>query len=92
MDIALTRQLVGAAVNGKARDVEYREDPLFHIQIPLSWPGVDAQILDPRNTWADKAAFDERARKVAMDFSQHFDKVFGNKNIDPEIVAQCPGK
>lgn len=92
MDINLTRRLVEAALNGELEEVEYREDHLFHILVPTSCPGVDATILNPKNTWEDKAAFDERAQKLAADFSNSFDKAYGNKNIDAEIVAQCPGK
>lgn len=92
MDINLTRQLVNAALNGDLNNVEYDEDPLFHIMIPKSCPGVDAEILIARNTWTDKKAYDERANKLAGEFAAHFDKAYGNKNLDPEIVNQCPGK
>lgn len=92
MDINLTRRLVEAALNGELEEVEYHEDTLLHILVPTSCPGVDATILNPKNTWEDKAAFDQRAQKLAADFSNYFDKAYGNKNIDAEIVAQCPGK
>jgi len=92
MDIDITRALVHAALSGMLNDVEYEEDPVFHIMVPMTCPDVNSQILNPRNTWEDKAAFDLRARKLASDFSTHFDKAYGNKGIDPEVVRQCPGK
>lgn len=73
------------------KDVEYDEDPLFHIWVPRTCPGVDTTILNPRNTWADKDAFDRQARKLAEDFRAYFDKVYAKKGIDPAIAAQCPG-
>jgi phosphoenolpyruvate carboxykinase (ATP) len=92
MDINVTRELVHAALSGMLEDVEYDEDPLFHILVPRDCPGVQCEILNPRNTWADKAMFDQRATKLAHDFSKAFDKTYGNKNLDPAIVCQCPGK
>lgn len=92
MDIDITRSLVHAALSGELQEVEYAEDPLFHILRPLSCPNVPSEILNPRNTWADKEAFDRRAVKLANDFCAFFDKTYGNKGIDPEVVRQCPGK
>ena len=92
MDIDITRALVHAALSGMLADVECEEDPVFHIMVPKTCLGVESEILNPRNTWEDKEAFDERARKLASDFSAHFDKAYGNKGIDPDVVRQCPGK
>jgi phosphoenolpyruvate carboxykinase (ATP) len=92
MDIDITRSVVHCALCGHLRDLEYEEDPLFHILVPRSCPSVPADILKPRNTWQDREAFDQRARKLAGDFSAHFDRAYGNKGIDPVVVSQCPGK
>ena len=93
MDIRLTRAMVEAALNGSLKNVEYDTDPVFHLHIPTTCPGVtDASILNPRNTWTDKDAFDQRARKLAGEFAAHFEKAYGNKHIDPEVAAQCPGR
>jgi phosphoenolpyruvate carboxykinase (ATP) len=92
MDINVTRQLVHAALSGMLEDVEYDEAPLFHILVPRDCPGVQCEILNPRNTWADKAMFDQRARKLASDFGKAFDKTYGNKGLDPAVICQCPGK
>ena len=92
MDIALTREVVNAALSGQLEDVEYKVDPLFHYLVPKQCPGVPSEVLFPRNTWEDKDAFDARARKLAADFSAHFDKTYGGSNIDPAVARQCPGK
>jgi phosphoenolpyruvate carboxykinase (ATP) len=92
MDIDVTRAVVHAALSGDLDEMEYNEDFLFHTLVPRSCPGVECEILNPRNTWADKEAFDLRAKKLASDFSKHFDKVYGTKGIDREVIAQCPGK
>jgi len=92
MDINLTREIVNAALSGQLNNVEYVEDTTFHILVPRQCPGVPSDVLFPRNTWADGDAYDARARKLASDFSAHFDKAYGDKNIDPAIARQCPGK
>jgi phosphoenolpyruvate carboxykinase (ATP) len=92
MDINLTREIVNAALSGKLQDVEYAPDDTFHILIPKSCPGVPSEVLFPKNTWQDKAAYDARALKLAQDFCDHFDKAYGDKNIDAAVVRECPGK
>ena len=92
MDINLTRAMVSAALGGALEDVEYVEDPLFHVAIPKSCPGVPDEVLFPKNTWDDKGAFEDRANKLASEFSAFFDKAYGNKGIDPAVASQCPGK
>ncbi|UCC92132.1 MAG: phosphoenolpyruvate carboxykinase (ATP) [Candidatus Aenigmatarchaeota archaeon] len=92
MDISLTRKMVHAALNGDLEGVEYREDKTFHIMVPKSCPGVPSGMLDPRNTWGDKKAYGERAKKLAKEFCGHFDKAYGKKGIEKAIEKQCPGK
>ncbi|MEA1924129.1 MAG: phosphoenolpyruvate carboxykinase (ATP) [Pseudomonadota bacterium] len=92
MDIKLTRALVKGAMNGDLKDIDYLDDPVFHVKIPQICPGVPSQILNPRATWQDKEAYDRRAQKLAGEFAAHFEKAYGNKNIATEIAAQCPGR
>ncbi|HIE06411.1 MAG TPA: phosphoenolpyruvate carboxykinase (ATP) [Desulfarculaceae bacterium] len=92
MDIKLTRALVKAAMNGDLAEVDYIHDPIFHVMIPQSCPGVEAKILNPRDTWRDGDAYDKRAQKLAGEFAIHFEKAYGNKNIASEVVRQCPGR
>ena len=92
MDITLTRKMVDAALDGKLKDVAYKEDKLFHFQVPLSCPDVPSDILNPENTWKDKDRFKDRAKKLASDFSKYYDKAYGDKDIDEIVEKQCPGK
>jgi phosphoenolpyruvate carboxykinase (ATP) len=92
MDINLTRAIIDAALSGELQEMDTVEDTTFHIRIPTRCPGVPSDLLFPRNTWADKDAYDARAKKLANDFCAHFDKAYGAKNIDAAVAAQCPGK
>jgi phosphoenolpyruvate carboxykinase (ATP) len=93
IDISVTRQIVHAALSGQLEDVGYIENRLFHIAVPEHCPGIpDNSILEPRNTWVDKDAYDKRAEKLAGDFSAHFNKAYSNKGIDPQVERECPGK
>lgn len=91
MDIHLTRLLLNAALSGALRDVPVDPDPRFLIGIPRACPGLDdPSILNPRNTWADPRAFDDRAAALAREFQSHFARAYGKKGLAPEIVAACP--
>jgi len=92
MDIMLTRAIVNAALNGDLKEVEYVTDEYFRFDVPKEVPGVPSDVLFPINTWDDKDAYQERAEKLATDFAASFDKNYGNKGLDAEIVAACPGK
>ena len=92
IDLVLTRRMVNAALNQELENAGYVHDKLFHLEIPLACPGVPAQILVPENTWADKPAYLSTAKKLAAQFSAHFDKAYGNQNIPRNIAEQCPGK
>ncbi|MBI4273025.1 phosphoenolpyruvate carboxykinase (ATP) [Candidatus Uhrbacteria bacterium] len=90
MNISLTRALVDAALSGELEKSEYRTDPLFKILVPLAASGVDSGVLDPRATWPDKEGYDERAKQLAKDFQEHFQKSFEHSITDERIRAACP--
>ncbi len=92
IDLPLTRAMVNAALSGQLNEAEYEADETFHVNVPKAVPGVPSEILKPINTWKDKDAYWETAKKLAKKFSDSFDKSYGAANIDPEIVKQCPGK
>ena len=91
VDIDLTRAMVHAALSGELRSVDYDENALFHVSIPRTCPGVPTELLDPRRSWNDSAAYDARAAKLATEFASHFDRAYGNKGIALEVAAMCPG-
>jgi phosphoenolpyruvate carboxykinase (ATP) len=72
MPIQATRALLEAALAGALDDAEYRRDPVFGFQVPLDVPGVDAKLLNPRSTWREPDAYDERARFLAAKFQENF--------------------
>ena len=92
IDLPYTRAMVDAALNGKLDDVDCKRDEVFHLDVPMTCPEVPDDILWPKNTWENEEAYDERAKKLAGEFSDHFDDAYGDKDIDPSVVKQCPGK
>ena len=74
MDIRLTRAMIKAALNGELRNTEFQLHPVFNVLVPKSCPGVPSEVLDPRNTWQDKAAYDQKAATLAKHFQKNFEK------------------
>ncbi len=72
MPIKATRALLNAALDGSLNDVEFRIDPNFGVEVPVAVPGVDSAILNPRDTWADKADYDATAAKLVTLFTNNF--------------------
>ncbi len=72
MSIKITRALVHAALDGQLDKVEFVTEPAFGLHIPVSCPDVPAEILNPRNAWADKAAYDQTAADLAARFEANF--------------------
>jgi len=72
MPIKATRALLNAALDGSLKAAEFRTDPNFGFKVPVSVPGVDTKILDPRETWVDKAAYDVTAAKLVDQFVENF--------------------
>ncbi len=70
--IAYSRAMVNAALEGKLDRVKYVRDPIFGLDVPAECPGVPAEILTPRNTWADKNAYDQKARELVALFEKNF--------------------
>ena len=72
--LKFTRAIVDAIHSGALANAPTAEDPVFGLAVPTSCPGVPAEMLLPRNTWTDKAAYDEKAKKVAQLFRENFKK------------------
>ena len=73
MNINHTRNMVRAALNGDLANVPTVLDPVFRVAVPRSVPGVPAEVLVPRGTWPDPAAYDEAARRIARMFHDNFE-------------------
>jgi len=89
MPIKATRALLTAALSGSLVDAEYRVDPLFGFEVPAAVPGVDTALLDPRSTWADSSAYDEKAGRLASMFRENFETRFA-ADVDPAVAAAGP--
>jgi phosphoenolpyruvate carboxykinase (ATP) len=72
MSIQHTRALISAALNGDLNQVEFLTEPAFGLHIPVSCPGVLAEVLHPRNAWASKTAYDAQAADLASRFEANF--------------------
>jgi len=86
ISIKHTRALLDAALRGDldAGKTEYALHPVFNLKVPKSCPGVPAEILDPRNTWTDKAAYDAAALALRELFRKNYaEKGFGQLGIKP---------
>ena len=88
MKIAYTRAMITAALSGALDNVQYRRHPIFNLDMPTSCPGVAADVLDPRSTWADTSAYDTQAAKLAAMFVENF-KTF-SADVDPAVIAAGP--
>ncbi|MCL4258869.1 MAG: phosphoenolpyruvate carboxykinase (ATP) [Anaerolineales bacterium] len=78
MKIDYTRAMVRAAVEGALDGVPTQTDPVFGLAIPASAPDVPSEVLNPRDTWADKAAYDAQAAKLAAEFHKNFERFAGS--------------
>jgi len=76
MNLAYTRAMVTAALNGELEKAEFVTDPVFGVQVPTTCPGVPAEVLQPRDTWADKEAYDRQAKELVSRFAENFAKKF----------------
>ncbi len=74
MKLSYTRAMISAALEGKLDFAPYRKDAVFGFEVPKICPNVPAEILDPRNTWTDKEAYDQQAKELAAAFRRNFEK------------------
>jgi phosphoenolpyruvate carboxykinase (ATP) len=88
MKLSLTRAMITAALKGELDDAAYEQDPIFGLSMPKEVPGVPSDILNPRNTWADKAAYDRKASELAAKFNENFHKY--SEFADAEMKAAAP--
>ncbi len=88
MPIKATRALLDAALTGSLKSQPMRTDPMFGFQVPLALPGVDSKILNPRETWADGAAYDAQAKALVDMFNKNFAKF--EAHVDADVKAAAP--
>jgi len=88
MKLRYTRRMVTAALAGELSGVETTSDPIFGLAIPRQVDGVPSEILSPRNTWADGAAYDAQAAKLARMFVENFGQFADG--VSEEVKAVAP--
>ena len=88
MKLAYTRAMITAALEGKLNNVAYEAHPVFGMMMPKECPNVPGEILNPRNTWADKNSYDEKAVALAKQFVKNFEKY--KSGASEEILAAAP--
>lgn len=88
MKIAHTRAMITAALTGQLNAVAYDVHPIFNLAMPTTCPGVPAEVLSPRHTWADKAAYDTQAQKLATMFTTNFKKF--EDSVSADVTAAGP--
>ena len=88
MKIAYTRAMITAALEGKLDNVSYEAHPIFGMTMPTTCPDVPSEVLNPRNTWADKAQYDIKAIELAKEFIKNFEKYAAGVNA--ETLAAAP--
>jgi phosphoenolpyruvate carboxykinase (ATP) len=87
ISIKHTRAMVSAALDGSLKDVNFYPHSIFNIFVPESVPGVPKDMLDPKNTWSDRPAYDLQAKKLAQLFVENFKRY---TNASPDIIAAGP--
>ncbi len=88
MKLPYTRAMITAALNGELDKVSFTKHPVFGMLIPDTCPNVPSEILNPRNTWEDKEAYDAKANHLANEFVKNFEKFADFANA--EILAGAP--
>ncbi len=87
MSIKHTRAMVTAALTGALESVKFELDPIFNVLVPTACPNVPVEVLNPKNTWADKAAYEKQAKDLAARFVKNFEKY---KDMPKNIVEAGP--
>ncbi|MBL0096360.1 MAG: phosphoenolpyruvate carboxykinase (ATP) [Bacteroidetes bacterium] len=88
MKLSYTRAMITAALNGEFDKVKYEELPVFRLQMPVTCTGVPDGIMNPRNTWKDKSAFDQTAIDLAVKFVKNFAQYADGASA--EILSAAP--
>ncbi len=88
MQLSLTRAMITAALKGQLDDVTFEKHPVFGLEVPQVCAGVPTEVLNARDTWSDKEAYDVKANELAKAFVQNFEKYASEAN--EEIMKAAP--
>ncbi len=84
-----TRGIIDAILDGSIEKAPTKKIPFFDFEVPTELPGVDPKILDPRDTYADAAQWEEKAKDLAARFNKNFEK-FTTNELGKALVAAGP--
>jgi phosphoenolpyruvate carboxykinase (ATP) len=87
IDLAATRAMITAILTGRLTDAPTTQDPVFGLHIPREVPGVSTELLTPRKTWSDGAAYDANAKELAERFAKNFDRF---PDATPDVKSAGP--
>ncbi len=88
MEIGYSRALLHAAMSGKLDKAETFQEPFFGLTVPAACPGVPEKLLNPRDTWKDKQAYDDKARELSARFRDNFAKYA--PHVGQEVLGAAP--
>ena len=88
MKLRYTREMISSALEGKLDHAEFVQHPIFGLQMPTSCENVPTEVLNPKNTWADKEAYDKKALELAESFRRNFAKF--DQQANEEILNGGP--
>jgi len=88
MKLKYTRAMITAALNEELDNVVFEQHPVFGLNFPQSCPNVPNEVLNPRETWKNKKAYDIQAEELASSFKENFKKF--EENANPEILSGAP--
>jgi phosphoenolpyruvate carboxykinase (ATP) len=87
MKLKYTRAMLNAAISGALEGMHFTPHPVFRVMVPSSCPYVPSELLDARDMWADKPAYDRAAADLSGRFNRNFEKFEG---VEREITAAAP--
>ncbi len=88
MKLAHTRAMITAALNGELDKAEFETLPIFNLKMPKTCTGVPAGVLNPREAWKDKSAYDTKALDLASSFVKNFKQY--EDGASKEILSAAP--
>jgi phosphoenolpyruvate carboxykinase (ATP) len=88
MKLSHTRSMINAALNNEFKGVEYIKHPIFGLMMPVSCPNVPEKTLNPKMTWEDKNAYDQKALFLAKKFNENFENY--KEYASSEILNAAP--
>ncbi len=86
--LSYTRAMITAALNGTLDNVKFETHPVFGLESPVTCNNVPTIILNSRNSWTDKSAYDDKANELAKQFTKNFEKFAAHASM--EILKASP--